>query len=153
MLCLRLLTVSSPRPLNTRSVVAAAFPPFRCRSHAISRRLSCGNICAMSSICRWFRRGVAARVEVGRVPWADGLLKYQRMARKVTTRKTRTWGMLIDCSVMVALCVVWCGVVWRFGYEGGGLGSRYVGIVVSMRRGVQAVRCAGGGRKVKQTTI
>jgi hypothetical protein len=110
--CLR-RTVSSPRPLNTRSVVAAAFPPFRCRSHAMSRRLSCGNICAMSSICRWFRRGAAARVEVGRVPWADGLLKYQRMARKVTTRKTRTWGMLIDCSVMVALCVVWCGVeVW-----------------------------------------
>jgi hypothetical protein len=58
-----------------------------------------------------------------------------------------SWWRCVWCGV------VWCGVVWRFGYEGGGLGSRYVGIVVSMRRGVQAVRCAGGGRKVKQTTI
>lgn len=33
----------------------------------------------------------------------EGLLKYHREARKMTTRKTRTWGMLMDCSAMVAL--------------------------------------------------
>lgn len=33
----------------------------------------------------------------------EGLLKYQREARKMTTRKTTTWGMLMDCSAMVAV--------------------------------------------------
>jgi hypothetical protein len=48
---------------------------------------------------------IGARLGAARVPVAVGLLKYHRMARKVTTRNTRTCGMLIDCSAMVACCV------------------------------------------------
>lgn len=100
------LTVSRPRPLSTLSVVAEALPPFRCRSHAISRRLSCGNIVAIWSTCAGFMRG-AERAGVTPACVLDGLLRYHRDARKMTTRKTRTWGMLIDCSVMVAGRVRW----------------------------------------------
>jgi len=100
------LTVSRPRPLSTLSVVAEALPPFRCRSHAISRRLSCGNIVAIWSICAGFMRG-AERAGAACAWVPDGLLRYHRDARKMTTRKTRTWGRLIDCSVMVAGRVRW----------------------------------------------
>jgi hypothetical protein len=43
------LTTSKPRPLNILSVVATTFPPFRCRSHMILRRETCGNICCILS--------------------------------------------------------------------------------------------------------
>lgn len=36
----------------------------------------------------------------------EGLLKYHRDARKMTTRKTRTCGMLMDCSAMVVVVYV-----------------------------------------------
>ena len=42
-------TLSRPRPPSTRSDVAATLPPFLCRSHMMSLRLSCGNICATCS--------------------------------------------------------------------------------------------------------
>lgn len=101
MLYVIIYTVSNPLPPSIRSVVAAALPPFRCKSHAMSRLLSCGNICATWSICAGFMRGVE-RWEVARVCGAEGLLKYHRMARTVTMRKTMTCGMFMDCSAMVA---------------------------------------------------
>jgi len=93
------LTLST-LPLSALSVVAATFPPFLLRSQAISRRLSCGNMLATWSICAGFMRARAVCVCVGLM--LEGLLKYQRTARKVTTRKTRTWGMLIDWEGIVA---------------------------------------------------
>lgn len=101
MLCLIIHTISSPLPPSIRSVVAAALPPFRCKSHAMSRLLSCGNICATWSICAGFMR-VVERWGVARVWGAEGLLKYHRMARTVTMRNTMTCGTFMDCSAMVA---------------------------------------------------
>lgn len=40
---------SKPRPLKILSVVATTFPPFRCRSHMMLRRETCGNICCILS--------------------------------------------------------------------------------------------------------
>ena len=59
-------TLSNPLPLNTLSVVACTLPPFRCRSHCISLLLSCGNICAICSMCAGLAvlRSLAACVEV-----------------------------------------------------------------------------------------
>jgi hypothetical protein len=48
-----------------------------------------------------------AAVRLGVACVADGLLRYHRETRKMTTRKTRTWGMLIDCSAMLVNCA--CG--------------------------------------------
>src|SRR6266576_5827646 len=47
-------TTSKALPLNTLSVVAATFPPFLCRSHVISLRFNCGNICDNWSTCAGF---------------------------------------------------------------------------------------------------
>jgi hypothetical protein len=107
--CDELLTVSKPLPPSTRSVVADAFPPFLCRSQAMSLLLSCGNICAIWSIWAGFI-GRAVRLGAARVPASDGLLKcrYHRTARKVKTRKTRTCGMLMLCC---AMAVGGCGSV------------------------------------------
>lgn len=44
--CFASVTVSRPLPLNALSVVAATFPPFRCRSQAMSLLFSCGSISA-----------------------------------------------------------------------------------------------------------
>jgi hypothetical protein len=96
------LTLSRDLPLSTLSVVAAAFPPFLCRSHAMSLLFSCGNIWAIVSICAGSMR--VERVALGRVPFAEGLLEYQRYTRKATTANTMTCGMLMLCSAMFATC-------------------------------------------------
>ena len=44
-------TKSNPPPPSIRSLVAATLPPLRCRSHIISRRLTCGNMEASWSTC------------------------------------------------------------------------------------------------------
>ena len=92
-------TLSRDLPLSTLSVVAAAFPPFLCRSHAMSLLLSCGNICAMVSI--WAGLIRTERLATGRVPFAEGLLEYHRYTRKATTANTRTCGMFMLCSAML----------------------------------------------------
>ena len=53
----------------------------------------------------------AAWVPAAREPSADGLLRYQRATKNVTTRKTSTWGMLMDCSAMAATWWWLCGPV------------------------------------------
>ena len=50
------LTGSSCLPINTLSVVACTLPLFRCRSHMISLRFSCGNICDICSTCAAVKR-------------------------------------------------------------------------------------------------
>jgi len=55
---------SSPRPPSILSVVAVTLPPFRCRSHMISRRFSCGNIWDICSTCAAVKRWPALRPEV-----------------------------------------------------------------------------------------
>jgi len=94
------LTVSNPRPLNTRSVVAATIPPFLCRSHAISLLFNCGNMLAIWSMCAGLIR-TARFVPAGRVPAAAGFARYHRMARTETMMKTMSCGMLSVCSAMV----------------------------------------------------
>jgi hypothetical protein len=69
----------------------------------MSLLLSCGNIWAIVSICAGSIR--VERFAVGRVPFAEGLLEYQRYTRKATTAKTMTCGMLMLCSAMFARCV------------------------------------------------
>jgi hypothetical protein len=98
-----MLTVSKPLPFSPLSIVAATFPPFRCKSHAMSRLLSCGSISATWSICAGLTRG-AARFAAARVPGAAavGLLRYHRTARKVTTINTSTWGTLMLCSAITS---------------------------------------------------
>jgi hypothetical protein len=93
--------VSKPLPLSPLSIVAATLPPFLCKSHAMSRLLSCGSISATWSICAGLTRA-AARFAAARVPGAAavGLLRYHRTARKVTTMNTSTWGTLMLCSAM-----------------------------------------------------
>ncbi len=57
------LTGSSALPIRILSVVACTLPRFRCKSHIISRRLICGNICAIWSTCAGVKRipGVVPR--------------------------------------------------------------------------------------------
>lgn len=43
------------------------------------------------------------RVALGRVPFAEGLLEYQRYTRKATTANTMTCGMLMLCSAIFAM--------------------------------------------------
>ena len=95
------LTVSSARPLRTFSVVAATFPPLRDRSQAMARRSSCGNMCAIWSICAGLTRGAARLAATGRATLLVGLLRYHRTANTVTTTKTSICGMLSVCSVML----------------------------------------------------
>ena len=99
-------TVSKPLPLNALSVVAATFPPFLWRSHAMSLLLNCGSISATWSICAGFTR-TAARFAAARVPGAASadLLRYHRETRKMTTTKIRTWGTLTLCSAMAGLAI------------------------------------------------
>ncbi len=59
-------TVSNPPLASTLSVVAATLPPFRCKSHIISRRPSCGNIFAICSTSAGLAaRGFLEEVELG----------------------------------------------------------------------------------------
>jgi hypothetical protein len=69
----------------------------------MSLLFSCGNIWAIVSICAGSMR--IERVALGRVPFAEGLLEYQRYTRKATTANTMTCGMLMLCSAMFAMYV------------------------------------------------
>ena len=87
--------LSNPLPPSTRSVVAATFPPFQCKSHAIVLRSSCGNMAAtwstlLTSTCRPREDELFGGVVEG------GLLRYQRIARKPTRATAMSWGMLIE---------------------------------------------------------
>lgn len=93
------LTVSKPRPLRTLSVVAARLPPFRVRSHAICRRSNCGNICTSWSTCTAVTAG-ARRPPVGCAGPGPGL-RYHRIAKYETRRKTTICGMFSVCSAMM----------------------------------------------------
>ena len=83
-------------------MVAATLPPLRCRSHMISRRSSCGNICAIWATCSGVKRGLGLdrALGSGALLLADGFAVYHRTARKVTMTKTTIWGTLRVCSAM-----------------------------------------------------
>lgn len=94
--------LSKPLPPKTLSVVAATFPPFRCRSHAIALRSSCGNIAdtwstLLTSTCR-------SREEELGVDDA-GLLRNHRIARKPTSATAMSCGMLIEVWLSAMLDV------------------------------------------------
>lgn len=95
---MRGLTVSSPRPVNILSVVAATLPPFLCKSHMISLRFNCGNICDICST--W--AGSIMRPRERPAPFAPPLLpsrfKNQRITRKETTANVSKEGMLMEGS-------------------------------------------------------
>jgi len=98
-------TDSNPLPPNTRSVTACTLPPFRCKFHNISRRLSCGNIWEICSTCAGLTRLAApCRPEPGACvlscPEAEDALRerYHRMARKPMKATMRSCGMLSVCS-------------------------------------------------------
>lgn len=99
--------MSSPRPLRIRSDVPATLPPLRCRSQAMLRRSSCGNMELIWVICA----GSTARLREEPLlllpPEEEdmGLLRYQRMAKKPTSATARSWGMLIEVSVWAIFAV------------------------------------------------
>ena len=113
------LTLSKPLPLNTRSVVAAMLPRFRCSSQAISRLSSCGNICASCSTCAGFTRLWRERpldvddevedvLELEPEPEPESGLeeeKYQRRAKKVMSRTAISCGIFRVCSDIVDVCM------------------------------------------------
>lgn len=114
------LTLSKPLPLNALSVVIAMFPPFRCRSHAISRRSSCGNICASCSTCAGFTLSCRDDLADEEEEVEDGEKKYHRRAKKVISRTAISCGILRVCSdivcarVFIYKCVWLCFTVWLY---------------------------------------
>ena len=90
------LTFSKPLPLKTLSVVAATFPPLRCKSHTMVLRSNCGNICITCSTCAMLTR----RPPLDRVPlFPDGeLKKNHRIAKNPITMTARSCGILSVCS-------------------------------------------------------
>lgn len=62
----------SIRPDNILSVVAAMFPPLRCRSHKIVLRSAWGNICCILSTAASLARDADWASRVGRGVWAAG---------------------------------------------------------------------------------
>lgn len=92
---------SKALPLNTLSVVAVTFPPFRCRSHMISLRLNCGNICDNWSTCAVFTPKPRDCPAGSRVLLPEGFENNHRMRRDVMTMNTRIWGMFNVCSAML----------------------------------------------------
>ena len=97
----RKLTTSNPRPLKILSVVAATLPPFRCKSHIISRAFNCGNIWDICSTCAGSTAFPRARLRPPPpepLPGSLSRLKNHRMTKKETTARVRRDGMLRDGS-------------------------------------------------------
>ncbi len=92
------LTASKPRPERTRSVVAATLPPFRCRSHMISRVLNCGNIWDICSTWAGSTTLPRARPRALGGLLSSSRLKNHRITKKETTARVRSEGMLRDGS-------------------------------------------------------
>lgn len=92
------LTISKPRPLKILSVVAATLPPFRCKSHIISRVFSCGNICDICSTWAGSTACPRARVRLPPAPGSSSRLKNHRITKKDTTAKVRREGILREGS-------------------------------------------------------
>lgn len=122
--------MSSPRPPSTLSVVAATFPPFRCRSHAMLRRSRSGKILWIESTFATSTGRPALALDeepelLAEAPPA-GLERYHRMARKPTRATARSCGILIE----VWLCwLLVCAIVGnRMSRSGGrGLVARVAG--------------------------
>lgn len=88
------LTTSSPLPPRILSVVAATLPPFRWRSHIISRRPTCGN---MELICSTCAGSAPRRLGDGRdeeEEEEEGEKKKYRTVKKTRARTSRREGML-----------------------------------------------------------
>ena len=98
----RKLTTSNPRPLKILSVVAATLPPFRCKSHIISRVFNCGNIWDICSTCAGSTAFPRARLRPPPpeppLPGSLSRLKNHRMTKKETTARVSSDGMLRDGS-------------------------------------------------------
>lgn len=92
------LTASKPRPERTLSVVAATLPPFRCRSHMISRVLNCGNIWDICSTWAGSTTFPRARPRALGGLLSSSRLKNHRNTKKETTARVRSEGMLRDGS-------------------------------------------------------
>jgi len=87
---------SKPLPLSILSVVATTFPPFRCKSHMILRRETCGNICCILSTSASLARMLFAEVEL-RFCDEDVLdeKKKYRIASAPSTSIMSSWGRFI----------------------------------------------------------
>lgn len=106
-------TTSNPLPLNILSVVATTFPPFRCRSHIIFRRDTCGNICCILSTSASLARMLFADVAF-RLCEDDAELdekKKYRIARPPSRSSISSCGIFIVCSSMVGAVVRGWGFV------------------------------------------
>ena len=90
------LTVSKLPLDRIRSVVAATLPPFRCRSHMMSLRAICGNICAICSTSARLtpRRFVELAADD---PAREGEKKKYRMASADKAAKRMREGMESVC--------------------------------------------------------
>ena len=85
-------------------------PPLRCRSQAMLRRSSCGNMALTweiwaGSTARLLREEPAMLLLLPGAEEPGGLLKYQRMAKKPTRATARSCGMLIEVSVWAMVAV------------------------------------------------
>jgi hypothetical protein len=92
------LTTSNPRPFSILSVVATTFPPFRCRSHMMLRRATCGNICWMRSTSA--SRAARADDEPRGSDDAPDEKKKYRTARPPRRSTRRSCGRLMVWSVV-----------------------------------------------------
>jgi hypothetical protein len=96
-------TTSRPLPLSILSVVATTFPPFRCRSHIILRRDTCGNICCILSTSASLARMLFA--DVALLLCDEGVAfdekKKYLMARPASRSSINSCGRFMVCSSIV----------------------------------------------------
>lgn len=106
-------TTSRPLPLSILSVVATTFPPFRCRSHIIFRRDTCGNICCILSTSASLARMLFA--DVALLLCDDGVAfdekKKYLIARPASRSRINSCGRFMVCSSIVfTLCASQMGI-------------------------------------------
>lgn len=108
------LTMSKPPPTNTRSLVAAMLPPFRCRSQAMALRSSWGNMAAICSTC-WtlmVRCRELAGTAVPVLAEGEGARKKKWRMRKAVRRRMRpSWGR--EMEVVSGILFVAVGLLLR----------------------------------------
>jgi hypothetical protein len=146
---LKLLTVSNPLPVKILSVVAATLPPFRCRSHIISLRFNCGNICDICSTCAGstLLPRCCSRFKPPE-SLDDRDERSHRITRKETTASVRREGRLNDGSTS-AMYYAWEGGCSREdGEEFGVLRGLDIGLKVDVTDAVAAEDRVGLGRGV-----
>jgi hypothetical protein len=91
-------TGSKPLPVNIRSVVAGTEPLFRCRSHMMSRRFSCGNMAETCSTCAAVKRRPLLRPLLDAPAPADDDVHHRYVKNITAVTKRREGIEIVACS-------------------------------------------------------